>query len=73
MTEKEFNPKAHFEWFDKTRRMIEETPRSNLGWINADLTVLQAIVQTKGAGGDLKLDSMLADRFNRDGTLKDSS
>jgi hypothetical protein len=66
----EFDVKKYFEWFDSTKRLIEETPDSNLGWFEADLALLTVIVQTRAVGGKFEADSALADRFNRDGSLR---
>lgn len=66
----EFDVKKYFEWFDLTRKLIEETPDSNLGWFDADLALLSVIINLKVLGGRCDKDSALADRFNRDGSLK---
>lgn len=68
--EEEFDVKKYFEWFDMTRELIGRTPKSNLGWFDADLALLQVVVQMKGLGGSFEKDSALAERFNRDGTIK---
>jgi hypothetical protein len=71
MTEAEFNPKTYLAWFDLTKKYIQQTDSSYLGWFDADLTLLLAMVKMKSIGAVFDKDSFLADRFNRDGTLKE--
>ncbi len=69
-TEDEFDVKKYFEWFDATKKLIQETDTSFLGWFDADLTIFTTLVKMKSVGATFDQDSFLARNFNRDGTLK---